>query len=99
MKHTLHVKNIKISIKVSKIMLIMRGLPGSGKSFLVKQIKLKYPQVSIDTICTNFCQSRWIKFKRIVVHFVKIFKKNISSFLYHLPLTVLLSLHVSGPLF
>jgi len=31
-------------LQVSKIMLIMRGLPGSGKSFLVKQIKLKYPQ-------------------------------------------------------
>ena len=26
-------------------MIIVRGLPGSGKSFLVKQIKLQYPQV------------------------------------------------------
>jgi len=31
-------------VQISKTMLIMRGLPGSGKSYLVKQIKTKYPQ-------------------------------------------------------
>jgi len=31
-------------LQVGKTMIIVRGLPGSGKSFLVKQIKLQYPQ-------------------------------------------------------
>jgi len=31
-------------LQISRTMMIMRGLPGSGKSYLVKQIKQKYPQ-------------------------------------------------------